>query len=103
MITDHKTQWLNAITESLSKNTFVKISLGHYKGDETGLKNIYIKRIIIKHEEKLSFTYRYQTKDIVKNYSAEEAISHLLSQVNVNGFRTALLFTTESDLFLEYL
>ena len=103
MNTDHKTQWLNAISESLTKNTFVKISLGHYKGDEPGLKNIYIKRVVIKHEEKLSFTYRYQTRDIVKNYSAEEAISQLLSSVKNDGFRTALLFTTESDLYLEYL
>jgi tRNA A58 N-methylase Trm61 len=103
MNTDHKTQWLEALSESLSKNTFVKISLGHYKGDEAGLKNIYIKRIIIKQEQKLSFTYRYQIKDIVKNYSPEEAISHLLSSVKPDGFRTALLFTTAADLFLEYL
>ena len=103
MNTDHKTQWLNAISESITKNTFVKISLGHYKGDEAGLKNIYIKRVMIKHEEKLSFTYRYQTRDIVKNYSTEETISHLLSLVKADGFRTALLFTTESDLYLEYL
>ena len=103
MNTDHKTQWLNAISESITKNTFVKISLGHYKGDEPGLKNIYIKRVIVKHEEKLSFTYRYQTRDIVKNYSDEETISHLLSLVKTDGFRTALLFTIESDLYLEYL
>ena len=102
MNTDHKTQWLNAISESITKNTFVKISLGHYKGDEAGLKNIYIKRVVIKHEEKLSFTYRYQTRDIVKNYSAEETISHLFSLVKADGFRTALLFTTECDLYLEY-
>jgi hypothetical protein len=103
MSTDHKTQWLNAISQSLSKNTFVKISLGHYKGNEAGLKNIYIKRILIKHEEKLSFTYRYQTKDIVKNYSVEEANFLLLSLIKTDGFRTALLFTIECDLYLEYL
>lgn len=102
MNSDHKTQWLNAISDSLSKNTFVKISLGHYKGEEAGLKNIYIKRVLIKREEKLSFTYRYQTKDIVKNYSQEETLAHLLNLVKADGFRTALLFTTESDLFFEY-
>ena len=103
MNTDHKTQWIDAISEGLAKNTFVKISLGNYKGDETGLKNIYIKRVLIKREEKFSFTYRYQTKDIVKNYSTEDAIAHLLNFVKPDGFRTALLFSTESDLFLEYL
>jgi SAM-dependent methyltransferase len=99
---DHKTQWLNTLNASLAKNTFVKISLGNYKGDEGGLKNIYIKRVIIKHEEKLSFTYSYQTKDIVKNYSAEEVISYLLGMIKTDGFRVATLFTTEFDLYFEY-
>jgi len=102
-MTDHKTQWLDALNLSLSNNTFVKISLGHYKGAEAGLKNIYIKKVLIKREEKLSFTYRYQTKDIVKNYVVEEAISYLLDAIKPDGFRTALLFNTEADLFLEYL
>ena len=100
--TDHKTQWIDAIGESLAGNTFVKISLGNYKGDEAGLKNIYIKRVMIKHEEKLSFTYRYQTKDIVKNYSAEEAISYLLDLIKADGFRVVTLFTTAFDLHFEY-
>lgn len=99
---DHKTQWLNATSDSLSKNTFVKISLGNYKGDETGLKNIYIKKVLIKREDKLSFTYRYQTKDIVKNYSPEESTAQLLNLVKADGFRVATLFTTESDLYFEY-
>ena len=102
MNTDHKTQWLESLSESLNKNTLVKISLGNYKGNEEGLKNIYIKPVLIKREEKLSFTYRYQTKDIVKNYSSEEAISHLLSLIKTDGFRMGTLFTTESDIYFEY-
>lgn len=100
--TDHKTQWLEGLSESLTKNILVKVSLGNYKGDEAGLKNIYIKRVLIKHEEKLSFTYRYQTRDIVKNYSAEEAISHLLNLIKPDGFRVATLFTTAFDLHFDY-
>jgi SAM-dependent methyltransferase len=102
MNADHKTQWIDAISESLSDKTFVKISLGNYKGDEAGLKNIYIKPVLIKREEKLSFTYRYQTKDIVKNYSPEETISHLLSLIKADSFRVATIFTTEFDLHFEY-
>ena len=63
-----------SLQSSLTDNTFVKLSLGNYKGKEENLKNIYVKRILIKGEEKLSFTYRYKTRDIVKNYSLEEAI-----------------------------
>ena len=102
MNTDHKTQWIDAIGESLKLNTLVKISLGNYKGTEPELKNIYIKKVLIKREEKLSFTYRYRTKDIVKNYSPEEANYHLLNLIATQGFKVATLFTTQFDLQFEF-
>jgi hypothetical protein len=101
--TNYKEQWMSALSESIASNILIKISLGNYKGGESGLKNIYIKKVLIKHEEKLSFTYRYQTKDIVKNYSSEEAITYLPDLIKADGFRVANLFTTEFDLTLEYI
>ena len=89
-----------SLQSSLTDNTFVKLSLGNYKGKEENLKNIYVKRILIKGEEKLSFTYRYKTRDIVKNYSLEEAIQKIhefLSQ----EFYVATIFTTAFDLGFE--
>lgn len=89
-----------SIHKSLTDNTFVKISLGNYKGPEENLKNIYAKRILIKNEEKLSFTFRYKTKDIVKNYSAEEGIGKT-QQFLTEGFFVATLFTTGFDVHFE--
>jgi hypothetical protein len=87
---------------SLKDNTFVKLSLGNYKGKEENLKNIYVKRILIKNEEKLSFTYRYKTRDIVKNYTLAEGISKVHEFLN-REFYVANLFTTSFDLSFENL
>jgi SAM-dependent methyltransferase len=94
---------LSSIENSLKEASFVKISLGNYKGNEPNLKNIYIKRVLIKQEQKLCFTYRYQTKDITKNYSFAEAIALIESLVAENGFRMLNLFTTQIDETLEFL
>ncbi len=97
-----KEQFISSISESILRHTFIKISLGNYKGSETELKNIYVKRILIKRIENLSFTYRYKTRVIVKNFSIDEGIK-LIQEAIENGFRIATLFTNESDLILEQL
>jgi tRNA A58 N-methylase Trm61 len=95
-------EFLPALQSSLNDDTFVKLSLGNYKGKEENLKNIYVKRIAIKGEEKLSFTYRYKTRDIVKNYSFEEGIQKVHDFLNQDFF-VATLFTTAFDLGFENL
>jgi SAM-dependent methyltransferase len=93
--------FITRLTDCYSKNIFVGITLSNYKGNEEFLKNIYIKKVTIKGEEKLNFTYRYKTNDIVKNYSSKEAIAEIQKNIH-NGFKLATLFTTEYDLLLEY-
>jgi SAM-dependent methyltransferase len=95
-------EFILSLQKSLNDNTFVKLSLGNYKGKEENLKNIYLKRIAIKGEEKLSFTYRYKTRDIVKNYSFEESIRIVNDFLNVQ-FYVATLYTTAFDLLFENL
>ncbi len=97
-----KEQFISSLSESILDNTFIKISLGNYKGSEEGLKNIYIKRVLIKRVENLSFTYRYKTRDIVKNYKIEEGIK-LIREAIENGCRITTLFTNEYDLIMEIL
>lgn len=91
-----------SMQSSLKDNTFVKLSLGNYRGKEENLKNVYVKRILIKNEEKLSFTYRYKTRDIVKNYTLTDGISNVNEMLN-QGFYVATLFTTGYDLSFENL
>ncbi len=91
-----------SVQNSLNDNTFVKISLGNYKGKEENLKNVYVKRILIKTEEKLSFTFRYKTRDIVKNFDFREGITKVHDYLN-REFYVATLFTTAFDLAFENL
>jgi SAM-dependent methyltransferase len=98
----HQEQFIALLNKSLIENTFVKLSLANYKGSTEGLKNCYVKRIQIKQEDKLSVTYRYQTKDIVKNYSNSEGADIISGFINQGAFRLATLFSTEFDSVFEY-
>jgi len=95
-------QFIAALKESFETRTFVKVSFGNYKGTEEALKQILIRRVVIKREDKLAFTYRYKTRDVVKNYMLDEALS-LISAYLENGFKIGTLFTTDKDLILEEL
>ncbi len=101
-MTTPSTQFLEAITQSWQENTFVKITLSNYKGSEEHLKNLYAKKTRLKNQDKLSFTYRYQTKDIVKNYDFEEGLNLLKEYVGYLNFRVNHLFTTQADFHLEH-
>lgn len=84
---------------SLDQSHFVKMSLGNYQGDEAELKSIIVKKVVIKREDKLSFTYRYKTRDIVKNYALDDALARI--DAALDDFHTATLFTTQADFILE--
>jgi SAM-dependent methyltransferase len=92
--------FIQSLEQSWSDGTLVALSLGNYKGDEVELKNIYVKPASIKKEVKMSFTYRYKTKDIVKNFSREEGTA-IIEKVLGGDFKVATLFTTSRDLIFE--
>lgn len=100
---NHIEELFELLKISLKENCFVKFSLGNYKGSIESLKNCYVKKILIKQEDKLSFTYRYQTKDIVKNYSIEEGIDILLDFISKGEFKHATLFTLTNDIIFEHI
>lgn len=93
-------QFTQTISDSLKQETFIKISLGNYQGADSALKNIYVRSVVIKREQKLAFTFRNKTNDIVKNYSIHEGIA-LLTDYLQQGFMVATLFTTEKDVLFE--
>lgn len=92
-----KKDFIDTFRQSLTAGTFVKLSLSRYQGSDIELKNIYIRKILVKRVEKLSFTYHYKTRDIVKNYDKSEALQNFADQLE-NGFQSAALFTTVFDL-----
>lgn len=94
--------FVNQISESIEQNRFIKLSLGNYKGDIDQLKNIYVKSVLIKRAIKLSFTYRYKTRDITKNFDVEAGIGEIVNVLHPSDFRICTLFTTEENIICEW-
>ncbi len=95
-------EFLDHVKRSLEEDRFIKLSLGNYKGSEIDLKNIYIKPVLIKRELKLSFVYRYQRRDITKNYTVSEGLVHIGNFLQADGFRVATLFTEKENQICQY-
>ena len=92
--------FLSALEQSLSDDSFIKLSLSAYLGADPTLKKIDVRPVVIKRALHLSFTYHHKTRDIVKNYSPAEAFG-LLQGFITDEFRAALLYSTAFDLLLE--
>lgn len=101
MTKSDKDIFLKFFTDSLKLGSFVKLTLGKYRGLEKDLKNIYIRLVEIKNSQELSFVYRYKTRDIVKNYLMIDGINSVFDFLGT-GFHSANLFTTEQDIQIEY-
>jgi len=89
------------LTASIAADTFIKVSLGNYQGNDKELKNVYVRRIKVKKVEMLSFTYRNKTRDIVKNLPIVDGltrISHFIS----NDFRICTFFSTGKEVIVEH-
>lgn len=92
--------FLDALASSLRAKTFVKLTLGNYKGTESELQRILARVVSTSKGLKLSLVYRYQTRDITKNIDLDEAVE-TIKDLLAHGFRSGHLFTSESDFQLE--
>jgi len=84
------------LQRSIAGGTFVKLTLGNYKGTEEHLQKIFIRPVDTKKGARILFQYRGKTSDIAKNFSPEEAADLIKSHLHT-GFRSGHLFTTEND------
>jgi SAM-dependent methyltransferase len=65
------------------------------------LTNVYLRPVEIKGGRKVAFTYRYKTRDEVRNFSPEEAAGRL-EQMLGTQFLNADLFTPDADHTLSF-
>ena len=93
-------EFRNELLVSISKGLFAKVSLGNYHGNTKELKQIHVRKVLIKRTNMLSFTYRYKTKDIFKNFPIGDGIALIVNLMS-NDFRICTLFTTEIELIME--
>lgn len=88
------------LSSSLENDTFVKLTLGNYKGTEEHLQKMLVRLAKTKKGIVLMLQYKYTTKDIVKNYPVGEAVELIQKQLE-NGFRSGHLFTSTNDFQLD--
>jgi hypothetical protein len=91
--------FLEKIAESFGQQQLVKLTLGNKRQKAADLKNVFIKPVLIKNTQKLSFTYRNPTQDIFKNYDLKESLV-LIEKLLQADFFNADLFTAQNDLHL---
>ncbi len=92
-------QFISIFSESFENNIISKITIS-FKNNiiseniiDNEIKVIYIKPFVSKNERKLSFVFRYPTKDITKNYDFLEAKELISSLIGVQFL--------QADLFLQ--
>jgi SAM-dependent methyltransferase len=90
-------QFISNFNAAFRAGELLKCTLGKPQpGAAPDLKNIYVRPVVIKGGLKVSFNYRYKTRDEVHNFSIEEAVAqleHLLGK----AFMNADLFTANGD------
>jgi hypothetical protein len=101
-VTDaHLQQFISSFKLSLDEGDFVKLTLAKHHGKESDLKNLYVRPVALKRGERLSFLYRFKTRDVVKNFNADEGV-RLVSELLGSEFLSGHLFTSREDLQIDF-
>ena len=93
-------KFISEFAKSLHTETFVKMTLGNYKGSDEHLQKILVRLVETKRGTRLFFLYRYNTRDTAKNYDFNEGIAKLREIIG-SEFFSGHLFTTENDFQLD--
>ena len=89
------------LQDALGAGVFVKLTLSAPRNAEPALKNIFVRPVQLKAGLRMAFTYRYATRDILKNLAAEEAVAEIKRLLG-DAFMTANLFTTGAAVELTF-
>lgn len=93
-------KFISELAKALQEKTFVKMTLGNYKGADEHLQKILVRLVENKKGAKLFFLYRYDTRDTAKNYDFSEG-TKILSEIIGKEFFAGHLFTTKNDFQLD--
>ncbi|MEP6903753.1 MAG: SAM-dependent methyltransferase [Actinomycetota bacterium] len=93
-------KFIAEFARSLTEETFVKMTLGNYKGADEHLQKLLLRLIETRKGNRLFFLYRYDTRDTAKNHDFIEGIKILCAHLG-KDFLSGHLFTTENDFQLD--
>ena len=95
---DEKVTFLAAIQSSLEAGTFVRITLGKFRGTGEAQK-VVVSPVTLKGKTQLKFVTSLARKDVTQNCPVTEAIARIDALAG-EDFLSATLFTTAEDLTL---
>ena len=93
-------KFVEAFRQSLDSKTFVKMTLGNYRGTDAHLQKLLIRLVETKKGTRLFFLYRQDTRDTAKNFEFNEGVEKVKDYL-VADFFSGHLFTLNNDLQLE--
>ncbi|MEJ7700529.1 MAG: hypothetical protein WKF71_12895 [Pyrinomonadaceae bacterium] len=74
MMTENIEKFISEFAKSLSEKTFVKMTLGNYRGTDAHLQKLLIRLLETKKGRRLFFLYRQDTRDTAKNFDFTEGV-----------------------------
>lgn len=93
-------KFISEFARSLHEETFVKMTLGNYKGADAHLQKLLLRLVETKKGTRLFFLYRYDMRDTAKNYDLTEGVK-IIRELLGTDFFSGHLFTTENDFQLD--
>ncbi|MBP7376426.1 MAG: SAM-dependent methyltransferase [Pyrinomonadaceae bacterium] len=93
-------KFIAALAASLENSTFVKLTLGNYKGVDKHLQKLLVRLVNTKKGTRLFFLYRGDTRDTAKNFDHKTGVA-LIGEALETGFHSGHLFTTANDYQLD--
>ncbi len=92
--------FLNNLNQAIKNDIFVRLTLSEPLDQQNDMRKIIVRLIFVRNDLNLGFTFRQSKKDITKNFSVREGITHIRNYAE-DQFRVLRLFTTENDYHLE--
>jgi len=93
-------KFVGEFARSLQAETFVKMTLGNYRGNDAHLQKLLIRLVETKKGARLFFLFRQDTRDTAKNFDFAEGIAKVKEFLGTD-FHGGHLFTLENDFQLD--
>lgn len=93
--------FLQIVEKKFNDSTLIKIILSKRVQKNQEISKIDIRKIELKGENLLQFVFKYDRRDVTKNYSLRESLEILGNYIN-NSFLDITLFAKDEDVFLKY-
>lgn len=100
MPTENVEKFISELARSLHEATFVKLTLGNYKGSDAHLQKLLVRLVETKKGTRLFFLYRQDTRDTAKNFDFTTGVSKIRDYLGADFF-SGHLFTTLNDYQLD--